>query len=357
MSASRKQKATLQERVTGAAEGILRHQDYVSPIDLLCRMGLLSESAVQRWRHGSVATLHEVLPPTDTVSQSLALLTRWAESRGMQPVEERYVRATRDGECNLQFTADGLPEWEQAFRTHYVSPAISQRKRRAIVERAASPAERVVYWNLRDAACSECGAEIESGSFLFLDAGEALCLPCANLGELEFLPSGDTALTRRATKYGGMRVVVVRFSRSRKRYERQGILVPEAALRKAEEECAADAGERAAARDRAAIARRNQDAVFTTEMTAKIRSLFPGCPAAEAQRIAAHTALRGSGRVGRSAAGRAFDPQAVTLAVAAAVRHNHTNYDELLTSGIEREAARGKVRPMVDEILGNWSRT
>jgi hypothetical protein len=37
--------------------------------------------------------------------------------------------------------------------------------------------------------------------------------------------------------------VVVRFSRSRKRYERQGILVERAALERAGQECAEDAGQ------------------------------------------------------------------------------------------------------------------
>lgn len=40
--------------------------------------------------------------------------------------------------------------------------------------------------------------------------------------------------------------------------------------------------------------------------------------------------MRGSGRVGRSAAGRILDPDAVSLAVAASVRHADTDYDALL---------------------------
>jgi len=43
------------------------------------------------------------------------------------------------------------------------------------------------------------------------------------------LPSGDAALTRRAKRASGLSVVVVRFSRARRRYERQGILVEEEA--------------------------------------------------------------------------------------------------------------------------------
>jgi hypothetical protein len=40
-----------------------------------------------------------------------------------------------------------------------------------------------------------------------------------------FLPAGDAALSRRARKASTLSAVVVRFSRPRKRYERQGILV------------------------------------------------------------------------------------------------------------------------------------
>src|SRR2546423_1683880 len=81
-------------------------------------------------------------------------------------------------------------------------------------------------------------------------------LPRATLGDLESIAHGDAAMTGRATKYSGERyAVVVQFSRSRGRYERQGILVTEAALRQAEEECAADAPERARLRERAADAR------------------------------------------------------------------------------------------------------
>jgi hypothetical protein len=162
-------------------------------------------------------------------------LRHWAEKRGMQPIPALYVRATREGDCYLRFTAEKFAGLEDQFHIHYVSPQISERKRQNAAARAARPLERVVYWNLRDTACSECGAELPSGSFLFLDAGEPLCLACANLGEPEFLPGGDTALTRRAAKYSDLRLVVVRFSPSRKCYERQGILVPEAALRRAEE--------------------------------------------------------------------------------------------------------------------------
>jgi hypothetical protein len=75
-------------------------------------------------------------------------------------------------------------------------------------------------------------------------------MECADLDHLVFLGSGDAALTRRATKHSSLWAVVVRFSRSRGRYERQGVLVQPKALEKAKEECLADADLRAPRQER-----------------------------------------------------------------------------------------------------------
>jgi hypothetical protein len=40
--------------------------------------------------------------------------------------------------------------------------------------------------------------------------------------------------------------------------------------------------------------------------------------------------------------------------VIAAVRHDDTNYDELLMSGVPRTAARNQVRGAIDRILAEW---
>lgn len=53
------------------------------------------------------------------------------------------------------------------------------------------------------------------------------------MSELEYLPRGNAKLTRRVKKDSIQSTVVVEFSRSRKRYERQGILVDKDSLKKA----------------------------------------------------------------------------------------------------------------------------
>src|SRR6202023_3180439 len=98
----------------------------------------------------------------------------------------------------------------------------------------------VVFDILRESKCTDCGKELLGGDFLFMENERPLCLTCADLDHLVYLPRGDTALTRRARKHSVLSTVVVRFSRARKRYERQGELVEEAALDRAEEECSAD---------------------------------------------------------------------------------------------------------------------
>ncbi|MFB6960366.1 DUF2293 domain-containing protein [Streptomyces sp. NPDC056309] len=189
---------------------------------------------------------------------------------------------------------------------------------------------------------------------LVLEEGLPRCLDCADLGHLVFLPRGDTALTRRSREESALSAVVVRFNRRRSRYERQGVLVEEAALARAELRCLADAEARRRRRARDARRRAAEDIRFADAFAAEILRLFPACPPERARAIAGHASLRGSGRVGRSASGRALSETAVISAVAASVRHLDTPYDRLLMSGVARPEARQRIRAAVDSVLRAW---
>jgi hypothetical protein len=189
---------------------------------------------------------------------------------------------------------------------------------------------------------------------LVVEGGTPRCLDCADLGHLVFLPRGDTALTRRSREESALSAVVVRFNRRKGRYERQGVLVEEAGLARAEERCLADAEARRRRRVRDARRRAVADVRFTEAFAAEIRRLFPGCPEERARAIASHASQRGSGRVGRSAAGRALSEGAVVSAVVASVRHVDTPYDALLMSGVTRHEARGRISGGVEAVLRTW---
>ncbi|MET9437498.1 DUF2293 domain-containing protein [Streptomyces sp. NPDC006551] len=213
----------------------------------------------------------------------------------------------------------------------------------------------VVVEPLRRRRCSECHhGPLER---MVVEFNAPVCLDCADLGHLVFLRRGDTALTRRAREGSSLWAVVVRHNRRRTRYERQGLLVEEAALARAEEACLADAEARARRRARDAARRAERDARVTAELEAEIVRLFPYCPVERAAEIAAHASEKGSGRVGRTAAGRALDRGAVTAAVRASVRHVDTEYDTLLMRGVPRHQARTRVAPAIEAVLRAWRRT
>ena len=116
---------------------------------------------------------------------------------------------------------------------------------------------------------------------------------------IEFLPSGDAALTRRSTKHSKIHAKVIQWSRTRKRYERQGILAEPQAIERAMEECLADADLREARRQREAQRREVREQKYIDEFASQIRRIFAECPHAEEEKIASHACRKYSGRVGR----------------------------------------------------------
>ena len=217
--------------------------------------------------------------------------------------------------------------------------------------------EDLVVFILRRASsiCGECGKELHKGNMIRLQGEKgALCLECADLEYLEFLPRGDAAITRRSTKYSKLWAVVVEWSRSRKRYERQGVLAEPEAIERALAESEADSEERAQRRDREALRRESLDREYVAAFALAIREQFPHIPSGADIKIAEHACLKHSGRVGRSAAAKSFEPDAVFLAVRAHVRHAYTNYDELLFKHDDRHLARERVRERIEAVLEEW---
>jgi len=212
-----------------------------------------------------------------------------------------------------------------------------------------------VFITTGESSCSECGEELGRKAWITLVEGKgALCLACADLDHLLFLPAGDAALTRRARKHSTLAAVVLRWSRARKRYERQGLLVEAEGLEQAEQECLADEEVRARRREREAARREELDQQYVQQFARRVRELYPRCPPGREVIIAEHACLKYSGRVGRSASAKSFDEQAIRLAVLAHVRHAETRYDELLAGGVDRWDARAEVEDAVKRTLTAW---
>lgn len=347
-------KARLRQRVAEAAEAALRARRYVAPVDVLVALGWLTSVTVEDWRHGRLTPLVKALPVAEPKARAvLDHLRDWAQERGLDPSESGYLAGTRDRRP-LVFTDDEATQC--AFRTHWISPELPEKQRERLQARQNKAPDLVVLVSVDNWLCAGCGVRSRAGVFQFMEEDASLCLSCADFDHLLFLPSGDAALSRRAKKESTLSALVMRFNRRRKRYERQGILVERAALERAEDQCLADEDIRARRRERDAVRRAEQDVEFQTAMAAEIRRLFPGCAPDRARAIAEHAGTRGSGRIGRSAAGRALDESAVRLAVIASIRHENTGYDALLMAGVPRTEARERIWPDIERVVTVWER-
>ena len=226
----------IQGRVRRVAEQALAEQQYVRPIDVLLGLGWLAPSHLDRWRQGRVPYLEQVIQgDLGKVEAAMAEFRRWARASDLTASETTYLARTRDRR-QLRFSASADPSIEQAYRTHWVSPELSERKRERLVEQQNRPPDLVVMAAIKPWTCSKCRGEFGAGAVLMMEDAGPQCMDCADLGHLEYLPAGNAALTRRATKLSPVSAVVVRWSRSRRRYERQGILAEPEAIEQAEAE-------------------------------------------------------------------------------------------------------------------------
>lgn len=227
-----KNRARLADRISKAAETALAAQHYVSPLDVLVGIGWLDPGTVKRWQQGQIDSLEEAIQTNPArISEAMKLIRTWAAGKGLVASKADYVARTPQ-RTRLRFSRSGNTMIEELYRTHWVSPELSERKRERLAEKATRAPDLVVIQPLNtEWTCHRCGG---SGGLLVMENPGPACLRCVGLEDLEFLPAGDALLTRRAKAKSARSAVVVRFSRSRRRYERQGLLVEPQALTDAE---------------------------------------------------------------------------------------------------------------------------
>ncbi|CDX04899.1 Uncharacterized conserved protein (DUF2293) [Desulfitobacterium hafniense] len=215
--------------------------------------------------------------------------------------------------------------------------------------------ELKVYYCTRETECNDCDVVIHKGELFHINGrAQHLCLSCADMDHLVYLPSGNHALSRRAKKYSKLSAVVSKFISSRKRNERQGILVENQALQKAQEECLSDEDRREKQREYNAKRRELQETQYIKDFAQRIRELYPHCPEGREFEIAEHACQKYSGRVGRSSSAKEMDEHAIRFAVVAHIRHVETNYDELLMAGCHKLDAREQVKDRIDRVMSEW---
>ncbi len=154
-----KNRQRLADRVTRAAEASLAAQGYVAPLDVLLGVGWLDAGAVKRWRLGEINYLERAVQANlSRISEAMKLFRSWvAVTKGLLASETAYV-ARALGCPTLRFSKSGHPTIERLYRTHWVSPALSERKRERLKEKASRAPDLVVIQPLNtEWTCHRCG--------------------------------------------------------------------------------------------------------------------------------------------------------------------------------------------------------
>lgn len=225
-------------KVPEIGQAALQVKGYVTSIDILLGLGYLSATHLKEWRFGKIATLETAVQANlNKISFAMKLLRKWATATGLKPSYTAYVMHGKKGtRQTLQFSKSGDPAIEKNYCTHYISPELSQKKLYEIAKKHEKAPEHAVFITVSDTTCSKCLKQVSKGAFLDKEGDQVYCMNCSEYGEMVFLPSGDQLLTRRAKKYSSQSCIVLKFSRTRGRYERQGALVEEEALKKAQQD-------------------------------------------------------------------------------------------------------------------------
>src|ERR687891_1521577 len=130
-------KKTIEERVVSAAESALATDKYVSAIEVMARIGWLQQPRIDEWRQGRLPYLEAgIQAGLGKVSEAMRVFRKWAVGKGLKPSETVYVARTRDRR-RLRFSKSGDAAIERAYRTHWVSPELSEAKFGTVVLRRA----------------------------------------------------------------------------------------------------------------------------------------------------------------------------------------------------------------------------
>lgn len=217
----------VEARVARAAAAALERQQYVTALDVLVDIGWLAPAHLDDWRHRRIPFLEAAVQAgLPKISAAMRAFRAWAATAGLRPSETAYV-ARSVGREPLQFSRSGDAALERAYRTHWISPALGERRRARLEAKASAPPPLVAVEPHGAWTCHRCAG---TGAWLVMEAGGPACLGCLGFGDLVWLPASDATATRRARQSSPRHLVVVRWSRAHKRYHRIGLLVEPAAL-------------------------------------------------------------------------------------------------------------------------------
>ncbi len=126
----------INKRVIQAAESVLYHQHYVSPVDVLVGLGYLQSVHLQDWKKGKIPYLEKVIQANlSKISIAMKCFRAWARYKGLNPSQTVYLARTKGPKRELRFSKSGSPTIEESYRTHYVLPLLREKKQEKLMEK------------------------------------------------------------------------------------------------------------------------------------------------------------------------------------------------------------------------------
>ncbi|WP_459212064.1 DUF2293 domain-containing protein [Aquimarina rhabdastrellae] len=204
--------------------------------------------------------------------------------------------------------------------------------------------------------CCTCGRSVPKGHPYVAETEnhKGTCFYCSPFTNYTLLAPGNAAMTRRSKKHSTLCAVLWEWNARRKRFQRKGQFVEDQAIEKARIECEQDQAIRAEKNKKAAIVREQKDKEYIVLFAHAIRYRYPYCPEKREFEIALHACEKYSGRVGRTANAKDFDPKMIDLAVEAHIRHLETNYDDQFGKGKRKKEIRSEVKGDILRVLKQW---
>lgn len=112
----------LKAKSSNAMSSLLNLKDYVAPIDIFIKIGALSKSDYENWRHGKVSYLEQVIKMNlRKINLCIKEINRNAVSKKLKPSKTVYNQCGKKKGIRLQFSKSGAKHLEELYSTHYIN--------------------------------------------------------------------------------------------------------------------------------------------------------------------------------------------------------------------------------------------
>ncbi|NLN04710.1 MAG: hypothetical protein GX166_07830 [Clostridiaceae bacterium] len=116
------------KKVWSSCESMLKEKNYISPVEILMRVGVLSDKDYRQWRYAKVPYL-EIVCKANLRKMSLIMkeLGNFARLNKLKPSHTVYAPwGSKSRKKVLRFSKSGNPNIEKHYSTHYVKRNIEE---------------------------------------------------------------------------------------------------------------------------------------------------------------------------------------------------------------------------------------